>query len=129
MSAILRGSTGLTRESAKLNRVEPRSYLRRSRRGTHRSATAAAACASRANPYVMGSGPGRTNHYGSRSERGTEVAAQFYSLIESAKLAGVEPDTYLRAASRAALRSEVVPLPHETMSMLRFTDAQGGPRV
>jgi hypothetical protein len=30
----------------------------------------------------------RKNHYGSRSERGTRVAALFYSLIESAKLAG-----------------------------------------
>jgi hypothetical protein len=28
---------------------------------------------------------GRKNHYGSRSQRGTEVAALFYSLIESAK--------------------------------------------
>ena len=34
---------------------------------------------------------GRKNHYGSRSQRGTEVAALFYSLIESAKLCGVEP--------------------------------------
>jgi hypothetical protein len=34
---------------------------------------------------------GRKNHYGSRSERGTRVAALFYSLIESAKLCGVEP--------------------------------------
>jgi len=33
---------------------------------------------------------GRKNHYGSRSQRGTEVAALFYSLIESAKLAGAE---------------------------------------
>ncbi|MEY2930768.1 MAG: hypothetical protein RL033_1517, partial [Pseudomonadota bacterium] len=31
---------------------------------------------------------------GSRSERGTEVAALFYSMIESAKLAGVEPDAF-----------------------------------
>src|SRR5229473_4884011 len=31
---------------------------------------------------------GRKNHYGSRSKRGTEVAALFYSLIESAKLCG-----------------------------------------
>lgn len=35
---------------------------------------------------------GRKNHYGSRSERGTEVAALFYSLIESAKRYGHEPD-------------------------------------
>ena len=57
---------------------------------------------------------GRKNHYGSRSERGTEVAALFYSLIESAKLAGVEPDAYLRTATRAAIRQLVIPLPHET---------------
>src|SRR5439155_1498367 len=34
---------------------------------------------------------GRKNHYGSRSERGTRVAALCYTLLESAKLAGVEP--------------------------------------
>ena len=59
---------------------------------------------------------GRKNHYGSRSERGTEVAALFYSLIESAKLAGVEPDAYLRAAAHAAVRQQPVPLPHEMPS-------------
>jgi hypothetical protein len=56
---------------------------------------------------------GRKNHYGSRSRRGTEVAALFYSLLESAKLAGVEPKAYLRLAIRAALRGENAPLPHE----------------
>ena len=56
---------------------------------------------------------GRKNHYGSRSQRGTEVAALFYSLIESAKLAGVGPHTYLRAATMAALRGEPVLLPHQ----------------
>jgi transposase len=56
---------------------------------------------------------GRKNHYGSRSERGTEVAALFYSLVESAKLAGVEPDRYLRTAARHAIRGERIPLPHE----------------
>jgi Transposase IS66 family len=35
---------------------------------------------------------GRKNHYGSRSKSGTEVATLFYSLIESAKLCGVEPN-------------------------------------
>lgn len=59
---------------------------------------------------------GRKNHYGSRSERGTEVAALFYSFIESAKLAGVEPDAYLRAAAHAAVRQQSVPLPHEVAS-------------
>lgn len=56
---------------------------------------------------------GRKNHYGSRSRRGTEVAAFFYSLIESAKRVGVEPKAYLRLAVRAALAGEVIPLPHE----------------
>src|SRR5213594_1434204 len=51
------------------------------------------------------------NHYGSRSERGTEVAALFYSLLESAKLAGVEPKLYLLTATRAALANRE-PGPH-----------------
>jgi len=56
---------------------------------------------------------GRKNHYGSRSKRGTEVAALFYSLIESAKLAGVEPKAYLLQATRAALTDPgTVTLPH-----------------
>jgi transposase len=56
---------------------------------------------------------GRKNHYGSRSQRGTEVAALFYSLIESAKLCGVEPKAYLLQATRAALATPgTVTLPH-----------------
>ncbi len=46
---------------------------------------------------------GRKNHYGSRSRRGTEVAAIFYSLIETAKLRDVEPRGYLLQAVRAAI--------------------------
>ena len=42
---------------------------------------------------------GRKNHYGSRSERGTKVAALFYTLCETAKLQGVEPRTYLLKAA------------------------------
>ena len=48
---------------------------------------------------------GRKNRYGSRSERGTCVAALFYSLIESAKLCGVEPRAYLREATLRAVRN------------------------
>lgn len=60
---------------------------------------------------------GRKNHYGSRSERGTQVAALFYSLLESAKLAGIEPKLYLLTATRAALRDrDTVTLPHELQS-------------
>ena len=46
---------------------------------------------------------GRKNHYGSRSRRGTEVAAVLYSLIESAKLADVDPAHCLERAARHAL--------------------------
>lgn len=60
---------------------------------------------------------GRKNHYGSRSLRGTQVAALVYSLIESAKLAGVEPKAYLRLALKAALAGELIPLPHEVAAL------------
>ncbi|MGH7346947.1 MAG: IS66 family transposase [Candidatus Rokuibacteriota bacterium] len=57
---------------------------------------------------------GRKNHHGSRSERGTEVAALLYSLLESAKLTGVEPKLYLHTALRAALENpKAVILPHD----------------
>ena len=46
---------------------------------------------------------GRKNHYGSRSERGTKVAALFYTLCETAKLQGVEPRTYLLKAAYAVI--------------------------
>jgi transposase len=60
---------------------------------------------------------GRKNHYGSRSLRGTEVAALFYSMIESAKLNGLNPKAYLRMATMAALRGEQIPLPHEVAAL------------
>ena len=44
-------------------------------------------------------------HDGSRCERGTRVAALFSSLIESAKLCGVEPRAYLREATLRAVRN------------------------
>lgn len=60
---------------------------------------------------------GRKNHYGSRSRRGTEVAALFYSLIESAKLCGVEPKAYLLATARAAaLARAAVTLLHDLLT-------------
>jgi transposase len=60
---------------------------------------------------------GRKNHYGSRSKRGTEVAALFYSLFESAKLAGVEPKTYLLKATHAAIANrKTATLPHELLN-------------
>jgi transposase len=46
---------------------------------------------------------GERNHYGSKSLRGTEVAALFYSLIEPARLRGEDPGHYLLRAALAAL--------------------------
>lgn len=46
---------------------------------------------------------GRKNHYGSRSQRGADVSALFYSLLGTAKLRGLNPGVYLRQALLAAL--------------------------
>jgi transposase len=57
---------------------------------------------------------GRKNHYGSRSRRGTEVAAILYTLFESAKLSGVEPKGYVLKATHAAIaRPGTATLPDE----------------
>jgi transposase len=61
---------------------------------------------------IRGPVVGRRNHFGSKSKRGTEVAATFYTLIETAKLCGVDPARYLREAALADARGEVL-LPHE----------------
>jgi transposase len=58
--------------------------------------------------HPRGFAVGRKNHYGSRPERGTRVAALFYSLIESAKLCGVEPRAFLREATLRAARNSGV---------------------
>ena len=46
----------------------------------------------------------KKNHLGSRSERGTRVAALFYSLLETANLCDLEPRDYLAQAARQALK-------------------------
>lgn len=57
---------------------------------------------------------GRKNHYGSKSRRGTEVAAIFYTLLETAKLCGVEPAYYLKTVAKRTLREPgTVTLPDE----------------
>jgi transposase len=45
----------------------------------------------------------RKNHYGSRSFRGTQVAALFYTLCETAKLLNVDPHSYLLRTLHAAI--------------------------
>lgn len=58
----------------------------------------------RAERALRGLVVGRKNHYGSRSQRGADVSALFYSLIGTAKLTGRAPDEYLREALNNALR-------------------------
>jgi transposase len=48
---------------------------------------------------------GRRNHFGSKSARGTVVAATMYSLVESAKAAGVDPIAYLVEVATQAKRN------------------------
>jgi len=62
---------------------------------------------------IRGPVVGRKNHYGSRSLRGTQVAATLYSLLESAKLVGVDPRAYIEMAVAAHMDGREVPLPHE----------------
>lgn len=57
---------------------------------------------------IRGPVVGRKNHYGSKSRRGTEVAAILYTLVETAKLHGVDPARYLTEAVRAADRGETL---------------------
>lgn len=55
---------------------------------------------------------GRKNFYGTRSKRGAKVASILYSLIETAKLRGVEPGEYLRRVALAAIeRPGTITLP------------------
>ena len=45
---------------------------------------------------------GRHNHHGSRSKRGTEVSAILYTLVESARLAGVATERYVLLCAKTA---------------------------
>ena len=56
---------------------------------------------------------GRKIHFGSRSEKGTQVAALMYSLTDSAELVALDPAIYLAKALDAALKGVEIPLPHE----------------
>jgi hypothetical protein len=58
---------------------------------------------------------GRKNHQGSRSLRGTQVAAQLYGLIETANLCGLDPRDYLLAATQTALLDGGMLLPHDLL--------------
>lgn len=54
---------------------------------------------------IRGPVVGRKNFAGSQSERGTRVAALFYSLLQSAVRTGVDPHAYLMEAAERALKN------------------------
>lgn len=57
---------------------------------------------------IRGPVVGRKNHYGSKSRLGTQVAATLYTILETAKLHGINPAKYVAAAVVAADRGEVL---------------------
>jgi len=72
---------------------------------------------------------GRKNHYGSRSWRGTQVAALFYTLCETAKLTGVDARAYLHRALYAAIAQPgTVTLPSDLLVSTPTTSLAFGPR-
>ncbi len=56
---------------------------------------------------------GRRNYLGARSKRGMEVAAKFYTIFESARAVGADPEGYLRYAAESTMSGELPLLPHE----------------
>lgn len=67
-------------------------------------------CESDLRPVVVG----RKNHYGSKSERGTHVAAVMYTLIETARKLGLDERQYLLWAARQVLdKPGTAPTPHQ----------------
>jgi hypothetical protein len=71
---------------------------------------------------------GRRNHFGSKSVRGTEVAATMYTLVESAKVSGVDPIAYLIAVATRTRRDGSVLLPAEFKSTLEVEVMMGSAR-
>jgi len=57
---------------------------------------------------IRGPVVGRKNHYGSKSRRGTQVAATLYSILETAKLHAIDPAAYVHAAVLAGDRGEAL---------------------
>lgn len=48
---------------------------------------------------------GRKNHYGSKSERGTQVAALLYTVVETALKNGQDPRAFLLRAATHTLQN------------------------
>ena len=62
---------------------------------------------------------GRKNFYGSRTHNGADIAAIFYTLIESCKKVEVDPRTFINMALKLASQGEVVQTLFEYATDLR----------
>ncbi|MHB2029829.1 MAG: IS66 family transposase [Acidimicrobiales bacterium] len=54
---------------------------------------------------------GRNNHHGSNNLKTAQMAAVFYSIVETCKINGVDPRRYLMMAMTAILTKKPVPMP------------------
>lgn len=61
----------------------------------------------------VGIAQGRRNYVGCRTERGMAVATSFYTVVESARVSGVNVDKYLRYAVETLLGGGDPLLPHQ----------------
>jgi len=69
---------------------------------------------------------GRRNYLGARSKRGMVAAATFYTVFESARAVGADPEAYLRYATELLRRGETPLLPNEWVNVT--DDADTPPR-
>jgi transposase len=60
----------------------------------------------------VGIAQGRRNYVGCRTERGMAVATTFYTVFESARVCGADPNAYLRYAAELLLDAREPMLPH-----------------
>ena len=71
---------------------------------------------------------GRKNHYGSKSRKGTKVAALFYTLVETAILHDVNPALYLKIVVERALADPgAVTFPWEIEGILAGDSGRASP--
>lgn len=60
----------------------------------------------------IGLAQGRRNYIGCRTERGMQVATTFYTVFESARVCGADPNAYLQYAAEMLLDAREPMLPH-----------------
>lgn len=64
----------------------------------------------------VGLAQGRRNYVGCRTDRGMFVATTFYTVFESARVCGAEPNEYLRYAAELLIDGDEPLLPHQWLA-------------